>query len=230
MSLTRLFHPSARPAGHGITIGTPRFYDAAAAALFGGRRAAHYRRLLAASGARAGERVLDVGSGPGYFARMLARAVGPGGSVTGIDAAPEMTAYAARKARRLPQCSFRSGTAESLPFPDGAFDLVVSSLVMHHLTDDVRGRAVAEMRRVLRPGGRLLLADAAAPSGGIWGLLARVSGAAEMHRRVPALEPLVAGAGFAEVRCGDVPPWLRYVSAVSAGGSTPPPPAAAGPA
>jgi ubiquinone/menaquinone biosynthesis C-methylase UbiE len=110
-----------------------------------------------------GDRVLDVGCGPGYAARMLAEAVGPEGSVVGIDAAPEMTEYASRRARRLTNCRFQPGTAESLAFPDGSFDVLVSSLVMHHLAEDGRFRAVREMRRVLRPGGTLLLADFAIP-------------------------------------------------------------------
>ena len=217
MHLARMFHPSSRPAGHGITIGTPRFYDISTAVHFGGRRRTHYRRLLEATGVGAGERVLDVGCGPGYFARMLAEAVGPEGSVVGIDAAPEMTAYAGRKARHLPNCRFQPGSAESLPFPDSEFDLVVSSLVMHHLPDDARQRAVGEMRRVLRPRGRLLLADMRIGDGAVPRLVARITGAAEMQRRVAPLEPLVSGAGFTELRSGDVPPWFHYVRAVKGG-------------
>jgi ubiquinone/menaquinone biosynthesis C-methylase UbiE len=61
---SKLFHPSSRPAGHGITIGTPRLYDLSAALLPGGRRRS-YRSLLAAAGVCRGDRVLDVGCGPG---------------------------------------------------------------------------------------------------------------------------------------------------------------------
>ena len=209
---SKLFHPSTRPAGHGITIGTPRFYDLSAALLFAGRRRA-YRTLLAAGGVRRGDRVLDVGCGPGYFARMLAGAVGPAGSVVGIDAAPEMTDYASRKARGLSNCAFQPGTAESLAFPDAAFDVVVSSLVVHHLPEEARLAAVREMRRVLRAGGTLLLADFRIPERGAWRLAARLTGHAAMQRRVPPLEPLVAEAGFTELRSGDAPPWLHYVRA-----------------
>src|SRR5256885_1307587 len=116
-----LIHGSSQPAGRGITIGTPRVYDAYAAYLFRGRRQAAFRTLLAASGVQPGDRVLDVGSGTGYFGRLLARAVGLGGSVEGIDASPEMVAYATRKARGRPNCRFQAGTAESLPYPDASF-------------------------------------------------------------------------------------------------------------
>jgi ubiquinone/menaquinone biosynthesis C-methylase UbiE len=115
-------HPSSRPSGHGITIGTPWFYDLSAALLFGGTRRRSYRRLLVASGVQPGDRALDLGCGPGYFTRMLAEAVSPEGSVVGIDAAPEMIEYAGRKARRLANCRFQLGAAESLAFPDASFD------------------------------------------------------------------------------------------------------------
>jgi|SRR5215467_2560424 len=213
MNIASLFHPSSRPAGHGITIGTPRFYDLSAAVLFGGRRRS-YRALLTAGGVRPGDRVLDVGCGPGYFARMLARAAGPDGSVVGIDAAPEMAEYASRRARRMANCRFQAGAAESLPFDDGSFDVVVSSLVMHHLPDDQRPRAVQEMRRVLRSGGTLLVADYRPTGGHLSRLHAAVGAARAMQRRVSPLEPLVAEAGFTELRSGDVPPWLYYVTAL----------------
>lgn len=133
MGQSRLFHPSSRPAGHGITIGTPRLYELSAPLVFLGTRGRSYRRLLPAAGVRPGDRVLDVGCGPGYFARMLAKAVGPQGSVVGVDAAPEMIAHASRRARRLTNCRFQAASVESLPFPDGTFDVLVSSLMMHHV-------------------------------------------------------------------------------------------------
>lgn len=209
---TRLFHPSARPAGHGITIGTPRFYDTSQVLFFGGRRRA-YSRLAAAAGVRRGQHVLDLGCGPGYFARMLADAVGPQGSVVGIDAAPEMIAYARRHARGRTNCTFEPGTAESIAFAEATFDVVVSSLMLHHLTEEGRSRAAAEMLRVLRPGGTLLLADFAIAERGAWRVVALLTGHGDMARRVPPLETLVAGAGFTELRPGAAPPWLRYVRA-----------------
>ena len=212
MKHSKLFHPSSRPAGHGITIGTPRFYDLSAALFFGGRRRA-YLTLLAAGGVQRGDRVLDVGCGPGYFARMLAEAVGPEGSVVGIDAAPEMIDYAGRKARRLSNCRFQLGTAQSLAFPDAALDVVVSSLMMHHLPEEGRLPAVREMRRVLRPGGTLLLADFTIPERGAWRLVASLTGHSAMQRRVSPLEPLVAEVGLTGLRSGDAPPWLNYVRA-----------------
>ena len=94
---------------------------------------------------------------------------------------------------------------------------MVSSLVLHHLPEDLRVPALREMRRVLRPGGKLLVAEAQVPRRGLgWRLLARLHGYDRMARMVPHLEPLAAQAGFAEVRTGEAPPWLRYAHAVKA--------------
>ncbi len=215
MKESRLFHPSARPHGHGITIGTPRLYDLSAPFFFFGTRRRSYRKLREAAQVGSGERVLDVGCGPGYFVRVLGRTVGPTGSVVGLDAAPEMIEYARRRSLRQPNCSFEIGTAESLPFVDASFDVVVSSLFVHHLPDELRLQAVREMKRVLRPGGRLLLADFTVPSGGAWHLAAAITGHAggQMIRRVSPLEPLVEQAGLVQRLAGDAPPWLHFVRA-----------------
>jgi ubiquinone/menaquinone biosynthesis C-methylase UbiE len=207
-----LSHP-ATTRGH--ALGAPRLYDAFTNVFFFGRRRATFQALIAAAGVQPGQRVLDVGCGTGYFARLLARAVGPGGLVVGIDPSPEMIAYAGRKAGRASDCQFQVGTAESLDFPAEHFDVVVSSLVLHHLPEDLRVPALREMRRVLRPGGTLLVAEAQVPRHGLgWRLLARIHRYDRMARMVPDLEPLAAQAGFAEIRTGEAPPWLRYVHAV----------------
>jgi ubiquinone/menaquinone biosynthesis C-methylase UbiE len=207
--------PSSRPAGHGVTIGTPRFYDLTTGLLFGGLRRRAYRTLLVACGARPGNRVLDVGCGPGYFARMLAEAVGAEGAAVGVDAAPEMTDYASRKSRHLANCRFEPGSAESLAFPDAAFDVVVSSLMMHHLPEEARLEAVREMRRVLRPGGTLLLAEFQMPERGVWHVAGMLTGHGAMQRRVSPVEPVVTDAGFVDLRSGNAPPWLHYVRATN---------------
>lgn len=216
LPLGRLFPHSSHPAQtRGHTLGAPRIYDAFVDLFFLGRRRSTYQALVTAAGVQLGQRVLDVGCGPGYFARLLARAVGPGGQVVGIDPSPEMIAYASRKAGRASNCQFRVGTAESLDLPTAHFDVVVSSLVMHHLPEDLRVPALHEMRRVLRPGGTLLVADAQMPRYGLgYRLFAVVTGLSHMARMVPDLGSLAAEAGFVEVRSGEALPWLRYVRAV----------------
>lgn len=107
-----------------------------------------------------GESVLDLGCGTGAWAMVLKRRVGAGGHVAGIDLSRPLVAGAQRKARRarLP-IDLRVASVEQLPFADATMDLIVSSLVMHHLAPDVLERAVSEIRRVLKPGGRVAIVD-----------------------------------------------------------------------
>jgi SAM-dependent methyltransferase len=106
-------------------------------------------------------RVLDVGCGEGRFVRLV---TGPGRRITGIDPTRALV-EAAR--RRDPGGDYHVGGAESLPFPDSSFDLVVSYLSLIDI--EQLGRAVAEMVRVLAPGGKLLLSNLASHnSAGQW--------------------------------------------------------------
>jgi len=114
---------------------------------------------------KSGESVLDVGCGTGGVTIPAKLRVGKNGRAAGIDPAPEMIAIARKKASRTGlEIDFRVDMIESLPFPDGAFDAVTSSLMMHHLPAPVQIKGLAEIRRVLKPGGRLLIADMMRPS------------------------------------------------------------------
>ena len=106
-----------------------------------------------------GDRVLDVGCGTGDDVRMLASLVGPTGRVTGIDVSKTMIDVAQERsqASSLP-VSFALGDARSLDFPDDAFDACRCETVLMHL-DGEPARAIAEMARVTRPGGRVVVAD-----------------------------------------------------------------------
>jgi SAM-dependent methyltransferase len=105
--------------------------------------------LLDAAGVDAGSRVLDVATGPGYVA---GRAAERGADALGLDFSPEMVELASRL---HPDAGFRVGDANSLPFADETFDVVVANFLMPHLTNLPAG--VAEAARVTRPGGRVAL-------------------------------------------------------------------------
>jgi ubiquinone/menaquinone biosynthesis C-methylase UbiE len=109
------------------------------------------KRLAVEIAVAAGERVLDVGCGTGRLARWLAERIGPGGAVVGIDPLAERIALARARGDGI---RFEVGQAEDLGlFANGSFDVVCMSSVFHWLAD--KAKALAEVHRVLRPGGRL---------------------------------------------------------------------------
>jgi ubiquinone/menaquinone biosynthesis C-methylase UbiE len=110
--------------------------------------------LLEAIGLRPGERVLDVACGTGVVARHAAELVGPTGTVTGVDIAPDMIDVArATPAPATPPIDWHVGDATALPFPDDSYDVALCQMGLMFVED--RSAAVAEIHRVLAAGGRV---------------------------------------------------------------------------
>ena len=160
-ALAVLRHGRRAAQGHqtsgGILIGDAVLYDALSRLLLGQL----HRRIAAdvAAVAPDGARVLEVGCGPGHLSIRLAR---HGFAVTGLDLDQAMIARARANADRpgnsdQPRPSFLVGDVAALAFPDRSFDLVVSTLSMHHWADPAAG--LTEIGRVLRPGARALIWD-----------------------------------------------------------------------
>jgi arsenite methyltransferase len=114
-----------------------------------------------------GTRLTEIGCGPGFYSCALASRF-PAMSVLGIDRSAEQLSCARRKAQRLDldNCSFASANVLELSYPDGSFDALIAARLFTVLPH--RGRAIAEMHRVLRPGGRCLIAE---PRYAIWASL-----------------------------------------------------------
>ena len=148
-------HP---PSAVGNTLHSARLYDAFVGVYTLGREKRLRNRTLDAAGLAPGERVLDVCCGTGTLTLAARARVGANGSVHGVDASPEMIARATAKAADS-DVHFQIAQAQALPFPEGSFDVVLCSLGFHHLPEEARDAALAEMRRVLAPGGRVLLVE-----------------------------------------------------------------------
>jgi ubiquinone/menaquinone biosynthesis C-methylase UbiE len=152
---------------------------------------------------RAGERVFDVGSGPGLLAREIALAVGATGAVRGVDVSGSMVAMSQRRCADLPWVDLRVGDATALPCGDGEFDAAVSTQVYEYVQD--LDAALGELARALRPGGRAVIIDTDWDSL-VWSTddlprMRRVLAAFEAHCAHPhlasALAPRLRAAGFA---------------------------------
>jgi len=158
-AVTGATEPYVRAAGR---FGSAGFYDRSMAVTM---REARWRPALCdgvLAGVPAGGRVLDVGAGTGTLAVALA-AARPDAEVIALDGDPEALALAAA----LPgaeRVTWRRGLAGELDLPDGSVDAAVMSLVLHHLGPETKRRALADVRRVLRPGARLHVADWGRPA------------------------------------------------------------------
>lgn len=163
------------------------------------------------------DRILDLGCGTGIVARRLRERLGAGARITGLDRQPEMIEAARAIA---PEIEWRVGNAMELPFADGSFELVISQQMLQFVPD--REAAVREMRRVLAPGGRAVVATwrsrAEQPLFETLGAIAeRHLGASTLDRRfalgdADELRGLFAGAGFSDVELEVVSRVEHYAS------------------
>jgi len=166
------------------------------------RRRGHVRASLAAA---PGERILDIGCGPGFYVSELLEEVGPRGSIVAIDASPDMLALARQRCVGRGNVEFRDGNAAGLPVDDEDFDAALCVQVMEYVPDPPG--ALAEIYRALRPNGRALIWDV--DWGTVWwhsedpDRMRRVMAAWDEHLVHPSLPRRLGahlrGAGFVDV-------------------------------
>jgi ubiquinone/menaquinone biosynthesis C-methylase UbiE len=187
---------SQAPQTEGLVIHWAARYDLLVQVLTLGRARRFRERLADLLPVRPGDAVLDVGCGTGDLAQVLAQRVGSGGTVAGIDVSPEMIARARQKARRRGlTIDFRLEPVQALPFADQSFDGVISSLAFHHFPAELRGEALANMARVLKPGGQVCIIDMMPSVGHARWHSATLTGMGD-------LAEMLRAAGFTEIASG----------------------------
>ena len=148
----------------------------------------HWRRLaLSATELRPGDAAIDVACGTGKLARALAERVGPRGRVEAVDLSPAMVERARAALNSLVQVRVNVADALALPFPDGAFDAATIAFGLRNLPDFEAG--FAELRRVVRPAGRVVCLELSLPPGRAWAHLYH----ATFRRSAPLLARLAGG-------------------------------------
>jgi ubiquinone/menaquinone biosynthesis C-methylase UbiE len=191
------------PQTRGKVIRWARWYDLGSKLLTFGRDKAIRTKALELAAIRPGEKVLDVGCGTGTLAIAARDVTGEAGEVHGIDPSPEMIEVAQKKAARSGRnVRFQAGVIEALPYPEGEFDLVLSTLMLHHLPEDLKKKGFAEVLRVLKPGGRFLAVDFGSSTHSFLGHLLAALGHRHGHVNAENLAAALRESGFEDVEAG----------------------------
>lgn len=192
----------------GFVIRWARLYDPLVQVMTMGQAARLRQQSVALATVGSGDTVLDVGCGTGDLALVAASHVGVAGQVYGIDPAPEMIGVAERKAvNSVSRVEFRCGLIEALPYADKSVDVVLSSLMMHHLPATTKEEGLAEIKRVLRPKGRLLIVDFKRPTSNIGKTVITALLHGGLQIGVQDLAQPVTAAGFTVMQQGNTALW-----------------------
>jgi ubiquinone/menaquinone biosynthesis C-methylase UbiE len=154
---------------------------------------------------KAGDSLLEVGCGTGTLTLEAKRQAGPAGKVFGIDLIPGMIEVSRRKAAQANQdITFQLGSMDDIPFPENQFDVVMCSFMIFHMSEATRRKGIAEIYRVLKPHGRLLVLDLALPTPPVQRAIARMFLGSMLQHDLKVLLPLMEASGFSELETGPV--------------------------
>ncbi len=177
-------------------------YDAYMRKVTMGREHVLREQTVALAQVRPGDCVLEVGCGTGSLTLAAKRRAGPSGKVYGIDVIPGMIEVSRQKAAEAGEdITFQLGSINDIPFPENQFDVVMCSFMIFHMSDATRRTGLAEIHRVLKPNGTLLVADLELPAQP----LARAAATRLLHMESPEMRdliPLFDASGFSNVEFG----------------------------
>lgn len=139
-------------------------YDSYMEQMTSGQECILREKTISMAGVNTGDCILDIGCGTGTLALAIKRRTGPSGKVFGIDIISGMIEISKRKAEKEGEdVSFGLGSINNIPFPNEMFDVIFCSFMIFHMSEGVRLKGIAEIRRVLKPQGRVLVVDLASP-------------------------------------------------------------------
>jgi ubiquinone/menaquinone biosynthesis C-methylase UbiE len=191
------------PETEGNVIRRVSNYDRWVQILTLGKASALRKKTAELAQIKLGDIVLDVGCGTGELTLQAKAIAGSTGQVYGLDPALEMIEVARQKADDT-QVHFRVGVIEAIPFPNNHFDVVLSSLMMHHLPDNLKQRGLAEIYRVLKPDGYVMIVDLERPTSFFAKSLMALLLHGGVETGLQALHPMSEAAGFSDITSGDI--------------------------
>ncbi len=203
--LSHMHKKPAQAQPTGSMQGWAASYDRLTRVMFLGKEQQLRQATLDLAGLQPGDSLLEVGCGTGTLTLAAKARLGAGSEVFGIDVAEDMLEAARRKASQAGQeITFQPGRIEQIPFPEGRFQVVLASLMIHHIPDPAdKQRGFTEILRVLKPGGGLLIVDFEPPTNPILSHVVRgVLGDEMAERTVRELIPMVKQAGFIQIESG----------------------------
>ncbi len=166
----------------------------------------HLREMtVTLAGVKPGDCVLEVGCGTGSLTLEAKRRAGPSGKVFGIDIIPGMIEASRQKAAQAKQeITFQLAGIDEIPFPESQFDAVMCSFMIFHMSEAVRRKGIAEIYRVLKPGGRLLVLDLAMPTQPLSRFIAQKLLGFGVEHELSELLPVMETAGFSDMETAPV--------------------------
>lgn len=175
-------------------------YDSLMKRMTFGRERELRETTISLAGVKPGDSVLEVGCGTGTLSLAAKRRAGPSGKVCGIDVIPLMIELSQRKAEQAgEEITFQLASIADIPFPENTFDAVMCSFMIFHMSEKVRQKGMAEIHRVLKPNGRLLVLDTATPTRPLLKAFVKMFTGGELPPDLHQLPPLMALSGFSKI-------------------------------